>query len=92
MRIWRHLMMTKRAGCGLNPAGVDDTQHGECAVECPVCPHPGKNLPDDWEAASEELKCVHSTTALLCISNLLQAHSLVSPHHRRQLPSKEHGS
>ncbi|KAG5221685.1 hypothetical protein IMY05_C4347000800 [Salix suchowensis] len=38
MRIWRHLKITKRAGCGLNPAGVEATAHGECAVECP-CVH-----------------------------------------------------
>ena len=57
MRIWRHLKMTKRAGCGLNPAGVDTTQPGECAVECPVCPHPGKNLPENRDTVSEETQC-----------------------------------
>ena len=50
--------MTKHAGCGLNPAGVAATQPGECAVECPVCPHPGKNLPEDWETADEDLQYV----------------------------------
>jgi hypothetical protein len=24
---------------------------GELMVECPACPHPGRNLPDDWEKA-----------------------------------------
>ncbi|KAF9491433.1 hypothetical protein BDN71DRAFT_1398332, partial [Pleurotus eryngii] len=27
--------------------------NGECAVMCPACPHPGKNLPSDWEKAEK---------------------------------------
>ncbi|RXW11429.1 hypothetical protein EST38_g14426, partial [Candolleomyces aberdarensis] len=27
------------------------TREGELTVECPACPHPGKNLPDNWGAA-----------------------------------------
>ncbi|KIK77166.1 hypothetical protein PAXRUDRAFT_393130 [Paxillus rubicundulus Ve08.2h10] len=49
VREWRHLKMLKRAGRGHDPAGVDNTKEGECAVLCPACPHPGKNLPDDWD-------------------------------------------
>ena len=41
---WRHLKMLKRAGRGNDPVGVSATQPGECAVECPACPHPGKNV------------------------------------------------
>ena len=41
--------MLKRAGRGQDPAGVDGTAQGELAVECPACPHPGRNLPDDWD-------------------------------------------
>ncbi|KAH9911153.1 uncharacterized protein BXZ73DRAFT_93484 [Epithele typhae] len=29
---------------------------GELAVECPACPHPGKNLPDDWASAPDDVK------------------------------------
>lgn len=43
--------MLKRADRGHDSSGVAGTSPGECAVECPACPHPGKNLPDDWEAA-----------------------------------------
>ncbi|KAF9231579.1 hypothetical protein BU15DRAFT_90871 [Melanogaster broomeanus] len=46
---WHHLKMLKRVGRGHDPAGVDNTKEGECAVLCPACPHPGKNLPDDWD-------------------------------------------
>lgn len=43
--------MLKRMGRGHDPAGVDNTKEGACAVLCPACPHPGKNLPDDWDKA-----------------------------------------
>ncbi|KAF7970236.1 hypothetical protein HWV62_24724 [Athelia sp. TMB] len=55
MRMWRHLKMLKRAGRGHDPEGVEATRMGECAVECPACPHPGKNLPDGWETSPEWL-------------------------------------
>ncbi|KAH7918603.1 hypothetical protein BV22DRAFT_1024324 [Leucogyrophana mollusca] len=51
VREWRDLKMLKRAGRGHDPAGVDATQSGECAILCPACPQPGKNLPDDWQVA-----------------------------------------
>ena len=44
-------MALKRAGRGHDPGGIDETSKGELLVECPACPHPGKNLPDDWEKA-----------------------------------------
>ncbi|KAI0748683.1 hypothetical protein C8Q80DRAFT_1219730 [Daedaleopsis nitida] len=48
---WRHLKMLKRAGRGHDPAGAAATGPGECALDCPACPHPGKNLPFGWENA-----------------------------------------
>ncbi|KAH9956388.1 hypothetical protein BGW80DRAFT_1439367 [Lactifluus volemus] len=50
-RIWRNLLMLKRAGRGQDPAGAGATAQGELAVECPACPHPGRNLPEGWELA-----------------------------------------
>lgn len=50
---YRHLKMLKRAGRGHNPSGILATSQGECAVLCPACPQPGKNLPVDWELASK---------------------------------------
>lgn len=44
--------MLKRAGRGQDPAGPSATSEGELTVECPACPHPGRNLPDGWEQAS----------------------------------------
>lgn len=55
MRIWRHLKMLKHAGHGQDPLGTEGTQEGELAVECPACPHPGRNLPDGWEDAPPEV-------------------------------------
>ena len=49
--MWRNLMALKRGGRGHDPKGVDSTSCGELLVECPACPHPGRNLPDDWEKA-----------------------------------------
>ncbi|KAJ6499776.1 hypothetical protein DFH09DRAFT_1336417 [Mycena vulgaris] len=53
-REWRHLQMLKRAGRGHDPLGVHNTQDGECALLCPACPHPGKNLPPNWKDFPEE--------------------------------------
>jgi hypothetical protein len=57
-RQWRHLQMLKRAGRGHDERGVEGTKLGECAVLCPACPQPGKNLPSDWKDAPKEKKYV----------------------------------
>ena len=44
-------MALKRAGRGHAQGGIDVTLRGELMVECPACPHPGRNLPDGWEKA-----------------------------------------
>lgn len=53
---WHHLKMLKRAGRSHDPTGVSATQEGECAVLCPACPQPGKNLPPDWREYPEEVQ------------------------------------
>jgi hypothetical protein len=53
VRQWRHLKMLKRAGRGHDLGGVAATAEGECAVLCPACPHPGINLPNQWENVPE---------------------------------------
>ncbi|KAJ8701131.1 hypothetical protein PTI98_002092 [Pleurotus ostreatus] len=50
VREWRHIRLLKRAGRGHEPGGVLGTAEGSCAVLCPACPHPGKNLPPNWQA------------------------------------------
>ncbi|KAG1767651.1 hypothetical protein EDD22DRAFT_978118 [Suillus occidentalis] len=33
---------------------IDGTAEGDCAVLCPACPHPGKNLPADWKNGPQQ--------------------------------------
>ncbi|KZS99477.1 uncharacterized protein LAESUDRAFT_667925, partial [Laetiporus sulphureus 93-53] len=54
IRQWRHLKMLKRFGRGHDPGGVATTSTGSCAVQCPACPHPSMNLPEDWQNAPPE--------------------------------------
>lgn len=51
---WRNCKTLKRSGRGHDPNGVHSTNDGDLAVLCPACPHPGKNLPDDWETAPNQ--------------------------------------
>ncbi|KAJ7145055.1 hypothetical protein C8R43DRAFT_953505 [Mycena crocata] len=53
-REWRHLQMLKRTGRGHDVTGVAGTKAGQCALLCPACPQPGKNLPPDWKKAAKE--------------------------------------
>ncbi|KAG2341246.1 hypothetical protein BDR05DRAFT_977033 [Suillus weaverae] len=46
---YQHVKMLKQAGHGHDPSGILATLQGECAVLCPACPQPGKNLPNGWE-------------------------------------------
>ncbi|KZP08329.1 hypothetical protein FIBSPDRAFT_914302 [Athelia psychrophila] len=64
---WRNLKMLKRAGCGHDPSGVAGTKEGECAVLCPACPQPGKNLPPDWREAPENTRFIFEL--LLAVSS-----------------------
>ncbi|KAH8112018.1 hypothetical protein DFH11DRAFT_1512109, partial [Phellopilus nigrolimitatus] len=48
-RCYRHLVLAKRSGRAHDPFGINDTKQGQFALDCPACPHPGKNLPDGWE-------------------------------------------
>ncbi|KAF8163893.1 hypothetical protein K438DRAFT_1985004 [Mycena galopus ATCC 62051] len=53
-------MMLKRAGHGHDPGGANATGSGALAIRCPACPHPGINLPDDWESAPKEYKFIYT--------------------------------
>ncbi|KAJ7016361.1 hypothetical protein C8F04DRAFT_1202400 [Mycena alexandri] len=59
-RQWRHVRMLKRAARGHDPKGIVNTQPGECALLCPACPHPGKNMAPDWESTPEEHSFIHA--------------------------------
>ncbi|KAJ7774531.1 hypothetical protein DFH07DRAFT_865838 [Mycena maculata] len=51
---WRSCRSLKRAARGHDPLGIANTAPGECALLCPACPHPGKNLPPDFKDAPED--------------------------------------
>jgi hypothetical protein len=55
-REWQHIRMLKRAGRGHDPEGIANTKPGECALLCPACPHPGKNLPENWKDAPPQFR------------------------------------
>ncbi|KAG2132112.1 uncharacterized protein EDB93DRAFT_1094058, partial [Suillus bovinus] len=55
---WRNLKGLEQAGRGHDPSGVNATSAAECVVSCPACPHPGNNLPEDWEDAPQDTRYV----------------------------------
>ncbi|KAJ7854749.1 hypothetical protein B0H14DRAFT_3085502 [Mycena olivaceomarginata] len=61
-RQWRHLQMLKRAGRGHAANGIPGTRPGKCALLCPACPQPGKNLPADgsWRTAPRERRFLYT--------------------------------
>ncbi|KAK7030161.1 CxC2 domain-containing protein [Favolaschia claudopus] len=61
-RQWRNLEMLKRAGRGHAAGGIAGTQAGECALLCPACPQPGKNLPLDgsWRNVPREKRFIYA--------------------------------
>ncbi|KAG6824362.1 hypothetical protein H0H92_007099, partial [Tricholoma furcatifolium] len=56
IRQWRHLKMLKRGARGHETNGIATTPLGSCAVECPACPQPDKNMPEDWKNTPEDKK------------------------------------
>ncbi|KAG1726897.1 uncharacterized protein EDB91DRAFT_1330912 [Suillus paluster] len=53
-RIDESFLRMIRSGRGHEASGIDGTAEGECAILCPACPHPGKNLPADWKDAPRQ--------------------------------------
>ena len=56
VREGRNLKLLKRAGRGHGPRGVDETKEGECAVVCPACPYPSRNLLESWEDTPKPIR------------------------------------
>ncbi|KAG1901793.1 uncharacterized protein F5891DRAFT_1187268 [Suillus fuscotomentosus] len=50
---------TAQAGHGNVTGGIYETQPGALAVKCPACPHPGINLPEDWNKVDESMKFLY---------------------------------
>ncbi|KAK0475606.1 hypothetical protein EDD18DRAFT_1367009 [Armillaria luteobubalina] len=58
-RQFPHMKFTKRAGRGSVPNGIETTIAGGLALRCPACPHPGINLPADWDSAPLEYQFLY---------------------------------
>lgn len=52
-----NMQSAKWAGCGHDPGGVKSTEPGGFAVECPLCPHKGRNVPVDLDNVPYHLRC-----------------------------------
>ncbi|KAJ7928222.1 hypothetical protein B0H13DRAFT_2549726 [Mycena leptocephala] len=61
-REWWHLQMLKWSGRAHIPGGARNIEAGACAVLCPACPQPGKNLPvgGEWRSAPPEKKFLYA--------------------------------
>ncbi|KAI0083018.1 hypothetical protein BDY19DRAFT_901053, partial [Irpex rosettiformis] len=55
MRQWRNLKLFKRNGRGHESKDMDTMKEGSCVVECAACPHPGRNLPENWADAPSHI-------------------------------------
>ena len=49
VRQWHHLKDIERGAAGHSLTLVGELSDGTLAIECPACPHPGQNLPAEWE-------------------------------------------
>ncbi len=58
IREYRDIKSLKRAGRGHDERGCSGTTRGECAVLCPACPQPGRNLSDGWQTRPEQERYV----------------------------------
>ena len=62
IRQWRHLKSLKRSGRGHDKTGASGTKNGELCIQCPACPRPSVNLPDNWEDMPDDMKYVLFST------------------------------
>lgn len=57
-------MALKRAGHRHDPEGIGNMSPGSLTVECPACPHPGRNLLDNWKEAGPLMCVIYSLVFL----------------------------
>ncbi|KAK7029968.1 CxC2 domain-containing protein [Favolaschia claudopus] len=59
-REWRNLQILKRGARAHETDGIANTPEGACALECPACPHPGRNLPPEWKDVPAEQRFLYA--------------------------------
>ncbi|KAG2046999.1 hypothetical protein BDR06DRAFT_1014253 [Suillus hirtellus] len=57
---WHFMMQMKCCGQGHHPGGIQATEVSACAVLCPACPHPSRNLPVGWENSPPEFQFLYA--------------------------------
>jgi len=70
VRQWRYLRDMKRGGAGHTSTPAGEVGNGSLAVECPACPHPGRNLPTGWETEANSRAYVVTTSRLSSANGL----------------------
>ncbi|KAI0043482.1 hypothetical protein FA95DRAFT_1498510, partial [Auriscalpium vulgare] len=60
MRCFRNVRAAKRAGRAHDPTGLEGTSQGGLVVACPLCPRPGRNMPEGWENAPDDEAWKHA--------------------------------
>ncbi|KAG1786541.1 uncharacterized protein HD556DRAFT_1434721 [Suillus plorans] len=75
---WCHLKMVKCFSRGHDPNGVNATSPRECAVLCPACPQPGKNLPHGWEDVTKAKWWLYAIFVAIDANFRLKRHNVSS--------------
>ncbi|KAG1756383.1 uncharacterized protein EDB91DRAFT_1233212 [Suillus paluster] len=78
IREWRFVMQMKHCGQGHHPGGIKATEAGACAVLCPACPHPNKNLPVGWENSPPEFQFLYAIFLAIDANFRLVRHNVSS--------------
>ncbi|KAF7293092.1 CxC2 domain-containing protein [Mycena indigotica] len=82
-RQWSFLQRCKRSGRGHDPADLDATPLGTCAVNCWACPHDGRNLPVNWKSADPRLQFLYmlilAMDANFRLKNRIRANEINDP-------------
>ncbi|SJL18909.1 uncharacterized protein ARMOST_22511 [Armillaria ostoyae] len=83
VREYRHLLLLLRAGKGNECDGASRVAPGELAMECPACPNPHVNLPEDWRDAPPLLQYLYrklvAIDANFRLRNLLRSDDITDP-------------
>ncbi|KAJ7099168.1 hypothetical protein C8R44DRAFT_747853 [Mycena epipterygia] len=74
------MFQPRRAGRSHAADGVDGTKEGQCALLCPACPQPGKNLPEngEWRTVPREKRFLYALFLAIDAANFRMKRKHVS--------------
>ncbi|KAG1774894.1 hypothetical protein EV702DRAFT_974103, partial [Suillus placidus] len=70
--------LLKHFARGHCPDGVGTTEPGQCAVLCPACLQPGKNIPEDWKDAPPDKRWLYALFVSIDINFCLKRKFILS--------------